>query len=88
MKWSEVRELYPDKYVKFEVLDYNTVDHKRYVNDIAIIKVIADSKTAMKEFSQCKEGQFVYSTKNKQVAIEVVKYIGIRRSSSDVPTKV
>lgn len=42
----------------------------------------------MKEFSQCKEGQFVYSTKNEQVAIEVVKYIGIRRSSSDVPTKV
>lgn len=28
MKWFEVRELYPDKYVKFEVLDYNTVDHK------------------------------------------------------------
>lgn len=88
MNRLEVRELYPDKYVKFEVLDYNTVDHKRYVNDITIIKVIADSKTAMKEFSQCKEGQFVYSTKNEQVAIEVVKYIGIRRISSDVPTKV
>lgn len=88
MKWSEVRELYPDKYIKFEVLDYNTTDNKRYVNDVAIIKVIDDSKAAMKEFSQCKEGQFVYSTKNEQIAIEVVKYIGIRRSSRDVPIKV
>lgn len=88
MKWSEVRELYPDKYVKFEVLEYSTIDNKRYVNDVAIIKVIDNSKSAMKEFSQCKEGQFVYSTRNEQIAIEVVKYIGIRRSSSDVPIKV
>ncbi|WP_041284776.1 hypothetical protein [Desulfoscipio gibsoniae] len=81
MKWAEVRELYPNKFIKFEVLDYNTIDNKRHVNDIAIIKVINDGKEAMKEFSLCKEGQFVYSTKNEQIAIEVVKYIGIRRSS-------
>lgn len=81
MKWSEVREIYPDKFIKFEVLNYDTIDNKRYVDDIAVMKVIKDSKEAMKEFSQCKEGQFVYSTNNEQIIIEVVKYIGIRRSS-------
>jgi len=81
MKWSEVRELYPNKFVKFEVLNYDTNDNIRYVDDIAVIKVIKDNMEAMKEFSQCKEGQFVYSTNNEQITIEVVKYIGIRRSS-------
>ncbi len=81
MKWSEVRELYPQKFVRFEVIDYYTVDNKRYVEDLAIIKVIGDEKEALKEFMQCKEGQFVYNTKNEQVVIEVVKHIGIRRSS-------
>lgn len=81
MKWAEVRKIYPNKFVKFEVLEYNTVENKRYVDDIAVIKVIDDGKEAMREFSQCKEGQFVYSTKNEQIIIEVVKYIGIRRSS-------
>jgi hypothetical protein len=81
MKWSEVRELYPDKFIKFDVVEYNTVDNKRYVDDINIIKVIDDGKEAMREFSQCKEGQFVYSTKNEQIVIEIVKYIGIRKSS-------
>ncbi|HOJ10071.1 MAG TPA: hypothetical protein PK733_05700 [Clostridiales bacterium] len=88
MKWSEVRKLYPDKFIKFEVINYDTMDNKRYVKDIAVIDVIDDSKIAMKEFSQCKEGQFVYSTKNEQIVIEVVKYIGIRRSPQDVPAKV
>lgn len=81
MLWSEVRKLHPNKFIKFEVLNYDTVDNKRFVDDIAIIKVIDDSKEAMKEFSQCKEGQFVYSTNNEQIVIEVVKYIGVRRSS-------
>ena len=81
MKWSEVRDLYPNKFVKFEVLEYRTIDNKRLVDDIAIIRIIDDGKEAMREFSQCKEGEFVYNTKNEQIVIEVVKYIGIRRSS-------
>ncbi|OGO80762.1 MAG: hypothetical protein A2Y21_03210 [Clostridiales bacterium GWC2_40_7] len=81
MNWSEVRKLYPNKFIKFEALNYNTVDNRRFVDDIAIIKVIEDNKEAMKEFTQCKEGQFVYSTNHEQIVIEVVKYIGIRRSS-------
>ncbi len=50
MKWSEVRERYPQKFVKFEVIDYHTVDNKRYVDDVAIIKVIGGEKEALKEF--------------------------------------
>ncbi len=78
MKWSEVRTMYPDKFVKFEVIDYHTIDNRRYVDEISLIRVINDSNEALKEFSQCKEGQFVYSTNNVEVIIEEVRYSGIR----------
>lgn len=81
MKWSEVRELHPNKFIKFEVLDYHVVDNKRYIDDLAVIKIIDNGKEAMKEFGHCKEGQFIYSTKNEQIVIDVVKHIGIRRSN-------
>ena len=81
MKWSEIRKQYPDKLVKFIVLQISTVGNKRYVDDVAMIQVIDDGLEAMKEFSKCKEGEFIYSTKNEQIVIDVVKYIGIRRSS-------
>lgn len=80
MKWLEVREMHPNKFIKFEVLDFHVVDNKRYVDELSVIKVISDNIEAMKEFSECKEGQFVYSTKNDELVIDVIKHIGIRRS--------
>lgn len=43
-----------------------------YVDDVAVIKAIE----AMKEFIACKEDQFVFSTKNTDAAIELVRYAG------------
>ena len=80
MKWSEVRKLYSDKYIKFEINDFHVIDNKRYMDDVSILKIINDDKEAMKEFATCKEGQFVYNTKHDEVVVAVVKHIGIRRS--------
>jgi hypothetical protein len=80
MKWSKVRQLYPDKYIKFEIQDFHTIANKKYVDDVSISKIINDDKEAMKEFSKCKEGQFVYNTKHDEIILDVVKHMGIRRS--------
>jgi hypothetical protein len=80
MTWAEIRKLYPDQFVKFEITNSHVVGNKEYVDDAAIIKIITNDKEAMKEFFACKTGQFVYSTKNEEVIIELVKHIGIRRS--------
>lgn len=74
MKWDEVRILYPDRFVKFEILESHVIDKKEYVDDVAVIKAVADGKEATKEFINCKEGQFVFSTKNTGVVIELVKH--------------
>lgn len=80
MKWQELRNLYPDQFVKFEIVESHIEKDKEYVDEVASIKAISDGKEAMKEFQKCKQGQFVYSTKNESVVIELIKHIGIRRS--------
>lgn len=77
--WNEVRKLYPDQFVKFEIVESHIEGDKEYVDEIAIIKSLKDGKEAMKEFIHRKEGQFIYSTKNDKLIIDLVKHIGIRR---------
>ncbi|MBS4535117.1 hypothetical protein GOQ29_05725 [Clostridium sp. D2Q-14] len=81
MKWKEIREMYPNKFVKLEILESHVNNGKEYVDEVALIKVISDGKKAMKEFLKCKGKQVVYSTSNKEFVIEVVKNVGIRRKS-------
>ena len=81
MTWEEVRMIYPDQFIKFEIIESHIEGNKEYVDDIAIIKAIKGGKEAMKEFVHRKEGQFVYSTKNDKLVIGLVKYLGIRRST-------
>jgi hypothetical protein len=79
LKWKEVSELYPDRFVKFEIVESHTEDGKEYIDEVAIIKSIDNGKEAMKEFINCKPGQLVYSTKNEQLILQLVKHVGIRR---------
>jgi hypothetical protein len=80
MTWDEVRRLYPDQFVKFKTVESHIEGNKEHVDEVAVIKAIKDGKGAMKEFIQRKEGEYIYSTKNEKLIIDLVKYIGIRRS--------
>lgn len=77
MKWSEVQNLYPNQFVKFKIVESHEDDKYRYVDDVAVIKVIKDGHEAMKEFTKCKNGQLVYDTAKEEIIIEKVKNIGI-----------
>ena len=80
MTWQEVRVLYPDQFVKFEILESHINGDKEYVDEVAVIKPIKDGKEAIKEFIHRKEDQLVYSTKNKDLIIGLIKHVGIRKS--------
>lgn len=80
MTWGDVRKLYPDQFVKFEIIESHIINNKEYVDDVTVIKAVTDGKEAMKEFVHRKEGQFVYSTKNEALIIDLIKHVGIRRS--------
>jgi len=73
MTWEEVRKMYPEQFIKFEIVNSHIVGDKEFIDDIAIISCYKDGKEAMKEFLKRKEVQFVYSTKNEKVIIDLVK---------------
>lgn len=75
MKWSEVRELYPNQFVKFEIVESHEDEQYKYVDDVAVIKAIKDGHEAMREFTKCKNGQLVYSTSKDEIIIEKVRNI-------------
>ncbi|QAT40585.1 hypothetical protein [Clostridium sp. JN-9] len=79
MKWEEVRKLYPNQFVKFQIIESHIIDDKKYVDEIAFIKAMPDGKEAMEEFRKCKGEQFVYSTVNEELIINLVRHVGIRR---------
>lgn len=55
MTQKDVREQYPNQFVKFDIAESRVVGDKEYVDDIAVFKAIPDRKEAMKEFVPYKE---------------------------------
>jgi hypothetical protein len=60
MKWEEVKKIYPDKYVLLQVLESHIDGDRKYIDDIAIIRSLDDSKEATRELVNAKPGTLVY----------------------------
>ena len=78
MKWEEVRRLYPDQYVKLNILDFYLEDDKKIVTDVALINIIEDSKLATKELLKSKGSTIVYHTGSEKIVIEMRTPTGLR----------
>lgn len=78
MKWEEVRNLYPNQYVKLNILDFYLKDDRKIVTDVALINVIEDSKLATKELLKSKGDTIVYHTGSDKVVIELRTPTGLR----------
>ena len=78
MKWSEVRRIYPDQFVKLEILEYHMVDNKKYIDEVAVIRALENNKEATHEFVRAKENILVYHTGNDEIVVEVRNIKGYR----------
>ncbi|XJZ27532.1 hypothetical protein ACF5W4_01300 [Bacillota bacterium Lsc_1132] len=78
MKWEEIRKLYPDQYVKLNILDYHLEDDKKIVTDVALIDLIEDSKLATKELLKSRGNTIVYHTGSEKIVIEMRNPTGLR----------
>ncbi|RSK27620.1 hypothetical protein EJF36_12445 [Bacillus sp. HMF5848] len=70
MKWQEVRELFPNQFLLVSVLDYHIEGDKKFVDEVAPIRPIAD-EDATKELFKAKEGTIVYHTSNEDFVIHI-----------------
>ena len=79
MKWSEVQELHPDKFVLLEILKEHIDGNYKYIDEVALIKVIEDDKEINNLLSKCKGDRFIYHTSNEYICMEIVKRPILRR---------
>ncbi|MFZ3132178.1 MAG: hypothetical protein WA125_14065 [Desulfosporosinus sp.] len=79
MKWNEVRNIYPNQFVKFEVLKSHIENDKEYVDEIAVIGPIADDKATC-ELLESKDNVLIYHTANEVVVTKLRTRIGLRRA--------
>ena len=78
MKWNEVRSIYPNQFVKFEVLKSHIEDDKEFVDDIAVIGTVSNDK-ATKELLSAKDNILIYHTSKETVVLKLRMRIGLRR---------
>lgn len=78
MKWEEIRNIYPDQYVKLQVLESHIEGNFKFVDDVALIRSIQDPKEATRELLNSKDGSIVYHTSNPEIKIEIRKIRGLR----------
>jgi hypothetical protein len=52
MKWSEVRQAYPDQWLVIEALEAHTEDRQRFLDRIAVLETCSDGKSAMDCYRQ------------------------------------
>lgn len=78
MKWEEVRKIYPNRYVLLQVLENHVEGDKKYIDDVAIIRAIDDSKEATRELVNAKPGTIVYHTAKEKIEVLIRKRVGFR----------
>ena len=71
MKWEEVRTIYPNQFVKLQIIDYHIVDNIKVIDDMAVIKAFTDNREATKELVRSKGDIIVYHTSNKDIEIQI-----------------
>lgn len=77
MKWSKVRESFPNQFVLVEELASHIENDRVYVDDVAVVRAVPDDE-ATRTLMQCKDKLFVYHTNNDSIVIELRRRPGLR----------
>ncbi|QKY68326.1 hypothetical protein [Lentibacillus sp. CBA3610] len=78
MKWPEVRNMYPDQFVKLKVLSSHIENYREIIEDMAVIRPVPD-ESATKELLKSKDEDLVYHTSHENIVLEVRQDVGLRR---------
>lgn len=78
MRWEEVRQIYPNRFVKIQILESHMDGNVRKIDDMSVIKAFNDSKEATRELVRAKDDILVYHTENENIEVEVKQIFGYR----------
>ncbi len=83
MKWEEVRKIYPNRFVKLQILKSKINGTKRLIEDMAVIESFDDNRVATRELVRSKDDIIVYHTGNEKIEIEIKNIFGYRGMSNE-----
>ena len=78
MNWNEVRNIYPDRFVKLRILKSRIENQVRYVEEVAVIQAFDDEKEATRELVRSKNDILVYHTGKEKIEIQIKQLFGFR----------
>ncbi|RCX08304.1 hypothetical protein DFR58_14316 [Anaerobacterium chartisolvens] len=78
MKWEEARNLYPNQFIKLEVLKSHIENDAEYVDDIAIISPVSE-QDATRELLKSKDNLLVFHTSKENIILKIRNRIALRR---------
>lgn len=71
MLWSEVRELFPNQFILMEDIKSYVVDGNVHVEEVAVIRPLADGTEATRELRECKDNKFICHTSKPQIVMPI-----------------
>lgn len=85
MKWNEARRICQDKWLLFEAIEAYSEEGKRIVEELSVINVYEQGKESLKEYAKIHKRDksremYVYHTKNEELIIGEINWIGVRTS--------
>jgi hypothetical protein len=88
MKWSEIRNAYPEQWLVVEALEAHTQpDNRRHIERLAVIEPCADGRNAMQTYrrlhQQYPEREFYFiHTSREELDIRERQWLGIRMADA------
>ena len=88
MKWSEIRNTYPDQWLVVEALEAHTKpDNRLHIERFAVVEPCADGSSAMQAYrrlhQQYPEREFYFvHTSREELDIRERQWLGIRRADA------
>lgn len=79
MKWQEVQTIYPNQFVKIEIIHSEEIDNQEIIDEVAIIGPIKD-EDATRELLSSKDKILIYHTSKDQIIVNIRRNIGLRRT--------
>jgi hypothetical protein len=91
MKWQDIRQIFPDKWVLIEAIEaYTTEEHFRIVEQLSLIDAFSDFFDAMDMYKHIKRQMpqrelFVVHTQKEELEIKVrYRFLRIRDSNTPI----
>lgn len=78
MQWEEVRKIYPNRFVKLQILKSRIEQDVRYIDDMAVIKAFDDNNEATKELVRATNNILVYHTGREKIEVPIKRIFGFR----------